>query len=129
MPGGDGTGPRGRARGARGRCARWGFARRGGHGMRRRMQGSQLDPEAEFLAASARLKDPVRVLEREMGEPGSRAGESWAAPSQAIVSVNQERCIQCGVCVDVCPADALAMDQSVVVDRERCTGCGQCVAA
>lgn len=40
-------------------------------------------------------------------------------------------CTQCGLCIDVCPADALSRDpetQAVVVDREKCVGCENCVA-
>ena len=39
-------------------------------------------------------------------------------------------CVQCGLCIDVCPAGALSRDnrtQAVVVDYEKCTGCGNCV--
>mgnify|MGYP000220982618 CR=1 FL=1 len=40
-------------------------------------------------------------------------------------------CIQCGLCINVCPVNALSRDAktgAVVVDREKCTGCGNCVA-
>jgi len=39
-------------------------------------------------------------------------------------------CIQCGLCIDVCPSKAISRDnktQAVVVDREKCSGCGYCV--
>ncbi len=40
-------------------------------------------------------------------------------------------CLGCGDCADVCPFDAIAMDESTglpVVDPEKCTSCGKCVA-
>ncbi|AEF94783.1 4Fe-4S ferredoxin iron-sulfur binding domain-containing protein [Desulfotomaculum nigrificans CO-1-SRB] len=39
-------------------------------------------------------------------------------------------CIQCGICIDVCPTGALKRDGStdaVVVDADFCSGCGTCV--
>jgi pyruvate formate lyase activating enzyme len=44
------------------------------------------------------------------------------------------RCRTCGTCVDVCPRDALRLDDAgdrprIVVDRDRCDLCGACVTA
>lgn len=38
-------------------------------------------------------------------------------------------CIGCGVCVDVCPNEALAMldGRSCLANAENCEGCGVCV--
>ena len=40
-------------------------------------------------------------------------------------------CIGCGVCVSVCPAEAIALNESGVaeVDETRCLGCGACADA
>jgi hypothetical protein len=41
-----------------------------------------------------------------------------------------ENCVGCGECVDVCPADAIHMeDEKSVLIREKCIGCASCVAA
>ena len=55
------------------------------------------------------------------------------------VKVNEETCIGCGVCYQVCPVDVFKMVMkevgdverlvSVVVDEEKCTGCNLCVNA
>ncbi len=40
-------------------------------------------------------------------------------------------CSQCGLCINVCPVNAISRDPktgAVVVDRDKCTGCGNCVA-
>lgn len=48
--------------------------------------------------------------------------------SEALLSVDSERCVGCGACVPACPFGALAMGETLVVcDGDRCTGCGACV--
>lgn len=40
----------------------------------------------------------------------------------------QDRCVACGVCVKVCPKDAISIYKEcyAVVDEEQCIGCGIC---
>lgn len=40
----------------------------------------------------------------------------------------QDRCVACGVCVQVCPKDAISIYKGcyAVVDEEQCIGCGIC---
>ena len=40
----------------------------------------------------------------------------------------KDRCVACGVCVKVCPRDAVHIYKGVycVVDEEMCIGCGIC---
>ena len=43
--------------------------------------------------------------------------------------VDAEKCVGCSVCVDVCPVEAIAMqdDNKAIVDMEACIDCGACV--
>jgi NAD-dependent dihydropyrimidine dehydrogenase PreA subunit len=43
--------------------------------------------------------------------------------------VDEEKCVGCGECVDVCPVDVYEMqdDKSVPVNAEECIGCESCV--
>ena len=43
--------------------------------------------------------------------------------------VDEEKCVGCGECVDVCPVDVyeLQNDKSVPVNAEECIGCESCV--
>ncbi len=41
--------------------------------------------------------------------------------------VDKENCIACGACVDVCPVEAIKVDEIAVIDAETCTDCGTCV--
>lgn len=40
----------------------------------------------------------------------------------------QDRCVACGVCVKVCPKDAVSIFQGcyAVVNEDLCIGCGIC---
>jgi Na+-translocating ferredoxin:NAD+ oxidoreductase subunit B len=46
-----------------------------------------------------------------------------------VSSIDQEKCIGCGTCVDRCPMDALKLndDDKAEVKPKRCIGCGVCV--
>jgi len=44
-----------------------------------------------------------------------------------IAVVDETMCVECGICVDVCPADAISVNGKAEIDTEKCTGCGACV--
>ena len=47
-----------------------------------------------------------------------------------VAVVDVDLCTACGACIDVCPTEAIAMndDESfVVIDAALCTACGACV--
>jgi ferredoxin len=41
--------------------------------------------------------------------------------------VDEDTCTACGACVEVCPADAITVEDAAKVDAELCTECGACV--
>jgi ferredoxin len=43
-------------------------------------------------------------------------------------AVVDRECVACGLCVKVCPLNAMRIHNGViaVVDRQRCVGCGKC---
>jgi heterodisulfide reductase subunit A len=72
---------------------------------------------AQALAAVSRA---ARILSRtEITLPGT------------VAVINQARCVGCGVCVEICPYSAIAMDENglAVVNEVLCKGCGTCVAS
>jgi Fe-S-cluster-containing hydrogenase component 2 len=45
-----------------------------------------------------------------------------------VADIEHERCIGCGVCVDICLSGALTMKNGKIYIEDRlCTGCGDCV--
>jgi pyruvate ferredoxin oxidoreductase delta subunit len=41
--------------------------------------------------------------------------------------IDQEACIKCGICRDVCPDDAVKVkDEQYEIDYDYCKGCGIC---
>ncbi|MFZ5812831.1 MAG: mercury methylation ferredoxin HgcB [Thermodesulfobacteriota bacterium] len=47
----------------------------------------------------------------------------------STIALDRERCVGCGLCVQVCPRGVLAMDggRAALVDRDGCLECGACV--
>jgi ferredoxin len=44
-----------------------------------------------------------------------------------IAHVNEIDCVGCGTCLEVCPMDAIDLEEATaIVDEERCIGCGVC---
>ena len=41
--------------------------------------------------------------------------------------LDKDTCIACGACVDVCPVEAITLEEKAVIDAETCTECGACV--
>jgi ferredoxin len=48
------------------------------------------------------------------------------------VEKNEDRCTHCGMCISICPVEALTMDKTawkVRYDSEKCIACGMCIDA
>jgi len=46
------------------------------------------------------------------------------------VSRNEEKCVHCGACVTICPAQAFSFDRQsrkVLFDQDKCIACGICI--
>jgi len=45
-----------------------------------------------------------------------------------IARVNVQMCDGCGMCSDVCPAEAITVSNVAVIDADKCIGCEACVS-
>lgn len=43
------------------------------------------------------------------------------------IKISKEKCTGCGDCVDVCPVEAVSVENKKVVINEECIDCGACV--
>jgi len=41
-------------------------------------------------------------------------------------TVDKEKCIGCGQCVDICPVEAIKVDNDIAVVSDECIECGAC---
>jgi Fe-S-cluster-containing hydrogenase component 2 len=43
------------------------------------------------------------------------------------IRVDNEKCTGCGACVEVCPAEAIAVENGKAVVSDECLECGACI--
>ena len=80
-------------------------------------------PEQELAA----LKQQAKILEQQKQQLNQRIIQLESG-RMAVAVVDPEKCAGCGICVDVCPAGAIEVNQQAVVNDQACTGCAACVS-
>jgi len=43
-----------------------------------------------------------------------------------MIKIEHSLCKRCGICVEICPKKALALNGELKVDEEKCASCGLC---
>jgi len=66
--------------------------------------------------------------QRKVVEVLTRKGVDISRLKKGIVN-EEEKCVNCGACISVCPAGAISFDdkRTIKLDREKCHRCGVCV--
>jgi len=82
-------------------------------------------------------EEGLMVIELSGEEADFRRGTEYLAqqgirlqPLLQDIRRNDERCVDCGVCVAVCPSEALTLEQpsmKVLFQADECVACGECV--
>ena len=81
------------------------------------------NPDQELAA----LKQQAKMLEQQKQQLNQRINQLESG-RRAVAIVDSEKCAGCGICVDVCLADAIEVNKQAVVNDEACTGCAACVS-
>ena len=52
-------------------------------------------------------------------------------PIKKVVKKDEEKCMDCGECISLCPVQAIKMEEdwSVELDNQKCIGCGFCTTS
>ena len=88
-----------------------------------------------FLAGIAHYPKPMEETIAQAQAAASRAVTLLTSPKLQVGGVVAEvfaaRCAGCGVCITVCPYQAIALNQDdqAVINEALCKGCGTCVAS
>jgi predicted Fe-Mo cluster-binding NifX family protein/ferredoxin len=92
------------------------------------------NPEQELAA----LKQQAELLEQQKRQLNNRIAQlesrrrSEAMATEhgrkVVAVVDSEKCTGCGICADVCSADAIKINKKAIVNIETCTGCAACVS-
>jgi len=45
-----------------------------------------------------------------------------------IATVNPEECTECETCVDICPMEAILLEDEIMINVDKCIGCGVCAS-
>jgi heterodisulfide reductase subunit A len=88
-----------------------------------------------FMCGLAHYPKPIEEAVAQAQAAVSRAvtvlssAEIWL--SGTVASIEQSKCVGCGVCWTVCPYQAIDQDENglAVVNEALCKGCGTCVAS
>lgn len=43
------------------------------------------------------------------------------------IKIDTSKCDACGSCVEICPVEAIKVEDKAVVDEDECIDCGACV--
>lgn len=76
------------------------------------------------------LKEQARLMREQLADIQKRINElsmEDTATRDYQVAVEEAACTGCGICADVCPTGAIAVNDVAEINPELCTGCGICI--
>jgi len=73
------------------------------------------------------LKQQAEMLEQQKQHLNHRITQH-ESDCRAVAIIDSEACTACGICVDVCPENAIEVNGRAVINTDACTGCATCVS-
>ncbi len=74
------------------------------------------------------LREEARAIEEEKNRLEERIRQlEVGTGTRAIAIIDQEKCSGCGICIPVCPTQAIQMEGEKAVVKDGCTACARCV--
>ncbi len=75
------------------------------------------------------LRQQAEAMNWQMQQIRERMAQlQQAGQGEMTATVDSEKCTGCGLCVQVCPVEAIGLQHGVAsVNAQTCTGCGACV--
>jgi len=80
------------------------------------------NPEQELAA----LKQQAEMLGQQRQQLNQRMAQLESG-RKAVAVVDSEKCTGCGICIDVCPVNAIEVNEQAVINADACTGCAACI--
>ena len=88
---------------------------------------SPSESDVDVDQAKVLLREQAQILEEQKDEVDQRIRQ-LEANRNLVAVVLTEKCAGCGICADVCPADAIKVDGYAAIDNELCVGCCYCMS-
>jgi heterodisulfide reductase subunit A len=88
-----------------------------------------------FMAGIAHYPKPMEEVIAQAQAAAARAATVLTQPKMTVggivAEINQNKCSGCGMCVAVCPYNAVSLDEKgkAVVNEALCKGCGNCASS
>ena len=88
---------------------------------------SPVESGVDPAQAQTLLKSQLQALEQQKSQIEQKIRELETG-RRSVAAVISERCAGCGICTDVCPENAIAIDGHAIINWDTCTGCGKCIS-
>ena len=75
----------------------------------------------------AEFEGAERVPPASTGEQSRYTQEKEPRFVKMTAIIDKERCTGCGFCMELCPEEAISMNDIAAIDPNKCTACGSCV--
>lgn len=88
---------------------------------------SPSESDVDVDQAKAFLREQTQILEQQKDDVDQRMRQ-LETNRNLVAVVLIEKCVGCGICADVCPANAIKVDGHAIIDDELCVACHYCMS-